>query len=88
MSCRVLSEAQSAPAGPFCLGKSSEPGQTGCDLRLCVEGHFEALDMERSGGVSGRIRQVKPIFKRSRRWVKADTADHMVKALNTDSNLE
>lgn len=51
MSRRVLSEAQSAPASPFCLGKSSEPGQTGCDLRLCVEGRFEALDMERSGGV-------------------------------------
>ncbi len=37
MNRRVLTDAQWAMIEPFCLGKASDPGQTGCDPRLFME---------------------------------------------------
>lgn len=101
MTRRVLTDAQWAIIEPFCLGKSSDPGQTGRDPRLFIEA---VLWIVRTGaqwrelpGEFGNERQaplvraptrMNSVFKRFRRWVKADIFYHMFKALSTDSDLE
>ena len=73
MTRRVLSDAQWAIIEPFTLGKQSDPGQTGRDPRLFIEA---VLWIVRTGAqwreLPGEFGKWNSVFKRFRRWVKAD----------------
>ena len=78
----VLTYAQWALIGPHCRGKKSDPGQTWRDPRLFVEA---VLWIVRTGAqwrdFPSEFGKWNSIFKRFRRWVKADTFYSMFKAL-------
>jgi transposase len=86
---RVLTNAQWAIIEPYCLGKSNDPGQTGRDPRLFIEA---VLWIVRTGAqwreLPDEFGKWNSVFKRFRRWVKADTFHRMFKALTTDADLE
>lgn len=89
MTRRVLSNAQWAIIEPFCLGKKSDPGQTGRDARLFVEA---VLWIVRTGAqwreLPGEFGKWNSVFKRFRRWVQADAFYIMFKALASNPDLE
>ncbi len=89
MTRRVLTDAQWAIIEPFCLGKTSDPGQTGRDPRLFMEA---LLWIVRTGAqwreLPGEFGNWNSVFKRFRRWVKADTFYRMFKALSADADFD
>lgn len=89
MTRRVLSDAQWAIIEPFTLGKKSDPGQTGRDPRLFVEA---VLWIVRTGAqwreLPGEFGKWNSVFKRFRRWVKADVFYRMFKTLSLDADFE
>ena len=89
MTRRVLTDAQWAIIEPFCLGKARDPGQTGRDPRLFMEA---VLWIVRTGAqwreLPGEFGKWNSVFKRFRRWVKADTFYRMFKALSADADCE
>ena len=89
MTRRVLSDAQWAIIEPHCLGKKSDPGQTGRDPRLFVEA---VLWIVRTGAqwrdLPDEFGKWNSVFKRFRRWVKADAFYSMFKALAASPDFE
>ncbi len=89
MTRRVLNDAQWAIIEPFCLGKKSDPGQTGGDPRLFMEA---VLWIVRTGAqwreLPEEFGKWNSVFKRFRRWVKADIFYSMFKALSSNSDFE
>ncbi|WP_412049200.1 transposase [Hoeflea sp. Naph1] len=89
MTRRVLSNSQWAIIEPYCLGKTTDPGQTGRDPRLFMEA---VLWIVRTGAqwreLPGEFGKWNSVFKRFRRWVKADAFYCMFKALASDADLE
>ena len=89
MTRRVLSDAQWAIIEPLCLGKKSDPGQTGRDPKLFMEA---VLWIVRTGAqwreLPGEFGKWNSVFKRFRRWVKADTFYRMFKALSQYADFE
>ena len=89
MTRRVLTDAQWTIIEPYCLGKITDPGQTGSDPRLFVEA---VLWIVRTGAqwreLPVEFGKWNSVFKRFRRWVKADTFYFMFKALASDADLE
>ncbi|QDA35734.1 IS5 family transposase (plasmid) [Paracoccus liaowanqingii] len=86
---RALTDAQWAIIEPFCLGKRSDPGQTGRDPRLFVEA---VLWIVRTGAqwreLPDEFGKWNSVFKRFRRWVKADAFYRMFKILSTVADFE
>lgn len=89
MTRRVLTDAQWIIIEPFCLGKSTDPGQTGRDSRLFLEA---VLWIVCTGAqwreLPDEFGKWNSVFKRFRRWVKADIFHHMFKVLASDADLE
>ncbi len=89
MTRRVLNDAHWAIIEPFCLGKKSDPGQTGRDARLFLEA---VLWIVRTGAqwreLPDEFGKWNSVFKRFRRWVRADTFYRMFKALASGSDFE
>ena len=89
MTRKVLSNSQWAIIEPYCLGKTTDPGQTGRDPRLFVEA---VLWIVRTGAqwreLPAEFGKWNSVFKRFRRWVKADAFYSMFKALASDADLE
>ncbi len=89
MSRRVLTDAQWAIIEPYCLGKATDPGQTGRDPRLFVEA---VLWIVRTGAqwreLPDEFGKWNSVFKRFRRWVKVDTFYRMFRVLASDADFE
>ena len=89
MTRRALNDVQWATVEPYCLGKSSDPGQTGRDPRLFVEA---VLWIVRTGPqwreLPEEFGKWNSVFKRFRRWVKADVFYNMFRVLAADADLE
>ena len=67
----TLTDAQQEIIAPHCLGRESDPGRTGPDLRLFVEA---VLWIARSGcpwrDLPDALGKWNTVFKQLRRWVK------------------
>ena len=89
MTRRALTDAHWAIIEPFCLGKQTDPGQTGRDPRLFMEA---VLWIVRTGAqwreLPAEFGHWNSVFKRFRRWVKADVFYNMFRALSSDPDLE
>jgi len=85
----TLSDTQWAIIAPHCLGRECEPGRTGPDPRLFVEA---VLWIARTGcpwrDLPGESGKWNTVFKRFRRWVKADAFYRMFRALAEDADFE
>jgi len=86
---RVLTDAHWAIVEPFCLGTPKHPGQTGRDPRLFIEA---VLWIVRTGAqwreLPEEFGKWNSVFKRFRRWVKADAFYSMFRALTADADFE
>ena len=78
----ILNDDQWAIIDPYCLGKITDPGQTGRDPRLFMEA---VLWIVRTSAqwrdLPSEFGKWNSVFKRFRRWVKADAFYRMFKAL-------
>lgn len=89
MTRRVLTDAQWAIIEPFCPGKPGYPAQTGGDPRLFMEA---VLWIVCTGAqwreLPDEFGKWNSVFKRFRRWVRADAFYRMFKALAADADFE
>lgn len=85
----VLSDTQWNLIAPHCLGKESDVGRTGPNPRLFVEA---VLWIARTGApwrdLPEEFGNWNTVFKRFRRWVKADAFYIMFKALTNAPDFE
>lgn len=85
----VLTDAQWKSIAPHCLGKVSDPGQTGGDARIFLEA---VLWIVRTGSpwrdLPADFGHWNSVFKRFRRWVERGTFAGIFSALSEDSDFE
>jgi transposase len=85
----ALTDAQWASIAPHCLGRECDPGRTGPDPRRFVEA---VLWIARTGcpwrDLPEDFGKWNSVFKRFRRWVKADAFYLMFRALAEDADFE
>ena len=85
----ILTDTQWSIIAPHCLGRECDPGRTGPDPRLFVEA---VLWIARTGcpwrDLPAEFGGWNTVFKRFRRWVKADALYFIFKALAEDADFE
>jgi transposase len=86
----VLTDEIWSKIAPLCSGKKTDPGQTGGDARVFLEG---VLWIARTGApwrdLPIEYGNWNSVFKRFRRWVENGTFDNIFKSLaEYDSDLE
>jgi transposase len=85
----VLKHAQLKAIAPHCLGKVSDPGQTGGEARVFLEA---VLCIARPGSpwrdLPADFGHSNSVFKRFRRWVKRGAFAGIFSALSEDSDFE
>jgi len=85
----TLTDAQRKIIAPDCLGRECDPGRTGPDPRLFVE---VVLWIARTGcpwrDLPVEFGGWNTVFKRFRRWVKADAFYRIFRALAEDADFE
>lgn len=85
----TLTDRQWSLIAPHCLGRGGDPGHTGPDPRRFVEA---VLWMARTGcpwrDLPEAFGKWNSVFKRFRRWVKADAVHRMFRALAADADFE
>jgi len=86
---RILSDEQWEAIAPLCLGKIGDPGQTGGNGRLFLEG---VLWIARTGSpwrdLPAEFGAWNSVFKRFRRWVKAGAFERIFNVLSEDADFE
>ena len=84
----ILTDAKWANIAPHCLGRNCDPGRAKPDPRLFVEA---VLWITRTGcpwrDLPGETGTWNAVFKRVRRWVKADALCRPFRALSEDANF-
>lgn len=89
MTRRTLTDAHWAIIERFCLGKHTDPGQTGGDPRLFMKA---VLWIVRTGAqwreLPAAFGHCNSAFKRFWRWAKADVFYNMFRALSSAADLE
>ena len=85
----VISDEQWVLMEPYCLGKKGDPGRSGRDTRLFLEG---VLWIARTGApwrdLPSDFGKWNSAFKRFRTWVKRDVFHRMFSDLSEDSDFE
>ncbi len=86
---RTLTDTQGAVIAPYGPGRGCDPGRTGPDPRLFAEA---ALRIGRTGCRWRDLPEVSgmwnTVFKRVRRWVKANAFYRMFRALSENADLD
>lgn len=84
-----LTEHQWLLIEPHCLGKKSDPGRSGTDNRMFIEG---VLWIARTGSpwrdLPPEFGKWNTVFRRYRDWVKADVFQRIFEALSGDPDME
>jgi transposase len=84
-----LTELQWSLIEPHCLGKQSDPGRSGLDNRMFIEG---VLWIARTGSpwrdLPPEFGKWNTVFRRYRDWVKADVFRRIFEALSGDPDME
>ena len=85
----VITDRQWALMEPHCLGKKSDPGRTGGDVRLFLEA---VLWIARTGSpwrdLPPGFGKWNTVFKRFRDWAKADVFKRIFDAISEDPDME
>lgn len=85
----ILTDIQWSQIAPHCLGKKTDVGRTGAAPRLFVEA---VLWIARTGApwrdLPPYFGKWNTVFKRFRRWVKADAFYRIFKALTHNHDFE
>jgi transposase len=84
-----LTERQWLLIEPHCLGKKSDPGRSGTDNRMFIEG---VLWVARTGSpwrdLPPEFGKWNTVFRRYRDWVKADVFQRIFEVLSGDPDME
>ena len=85
----IITDRQWAKIEPQCLGKKSDPGRTGGDARLFVEGVFW---IARTGAqwrdLPGEFGKWNSVYRRFRDWSIAEVFERIFKALSDEPDME
>ena len=85
----VITDRQWALMEEHCLGKKTDPGRTGSDGRVFLEG---VLWIARTGSpwrdLPEQFGKWNTVFKRFRDWVKADVFKRIFDAVSDDPDME
>jgi transposase len=89
MTRLCLTDRQWSLIEPYCLGKKSDPGRSGTDNRMFIEG---ILWIARTGSpwrdLPGEFGKWNTVFRRYRDWVKADVFSRIFEALSGEPDME
>ena len=85
----IITDRQWTKMEPLCLGKVSDPGRTGGDARLFLEGVFW---IARTGAqwrdLPAEFGKWNSVYRRFRDWVRAGVFERIFNALSDEPDME